>query len=220
MRDLLLSPLRRLRTRVRGVVFAAAITLAGTGLFWPVVLGGMVATIVFVAIAFEPAGGVLGDWSVPTLLAMLATSWMLRRSRPVWAVLAQWTLTYLVLGLPTLIWASYPSLGGGAPELAFWVVLFGLVVFFAAGLVSAITRRDVSGTAVPVAICVGWFTGVLAFTVVHVTGSPPQPGDWWMAPAVSAGAAVLTLLFMPPAGCTVRGGMSRQQPPHGLQMHP
>lgn len=195
MRELLTSPFRRAGTRIRGRVYAEAIDLAGRGLFWPVVAALAAVAAVVAALLWQPVTALLYEHSVVIFLVLMAGSgiWAKVTDTTLGWLLWSWCLLYLVVGVPTLIWAAYPGLGGGAQELAFWIVLFAL------GMLAALTpfRKRLDGIDVvasaSVAMMVGWGLGLIGFTVYHVAVIHPRPGDWWVAPACSAVCTLLTI---------------------------
>lgn len=114
---------------------------------------------------------------------------------PAAGVLRTWLLLYPVVGIPTLIWASYPGLGGGVTELAYWILVFGLL---ATGLLHVMLRIFPArsqffdeGTIV-IAGIIGYALGAAYFVVIHIAGTHPVTGDWWKAPAFSAAMLLLS----------------------------
>ncbi|WP_409046938.1 hypothetical protein AB2L57_09520 [Microbacterium sp. HA-8] len=142
--------------------------------------------------------GLLEPWWVWIYVGVLAFAAILFRIRrtALWAVLLEWMLFYGVIGLPTLIWASYPGLGGGVQELAFWIVLFGVAVALVARALGLGRVDDVGLGATTPAALTGYVVGAIAFTIYHVAVRHPVPGDWWTAPLCSSLAVVIALVFL------------------------
>ena len=96
MFDLPFAPFRRLRTRTRSHVYAAAIGLAGRGLFWPLTVGLLLTIVVIVVIWWTPITmslyGALEPWWVWILFASFAaTGFRLTVGRSVAAaVMLEW----------------------------------------------------------------------------------------------------------------------------------
>lgn len=198
-KNLITSPAVRLRTRARAGVYRAAIELAGRGLFWPAFSLLIVVGAVAAVLLFSPAVALIGHWSLWLFPAGLLLSGILTLTlnSELWALMWVWNLGHLIVGTPTLIWASGPGLGGGVRELATWTVFFGICLFIT-GLLLRFDRAARSDHAdFPIAACgIGFVIGVVVFMCLYGITSHPEPGDWWCAPAFAAAGGAAAMAFL------------------------
>lgn len=109
------------------------------------------------------------------------------------AMLGVWFVSYLPGAFVTQIWAGSqfsPGNGGGFKELMQWVVLFA-VLSAATCLYLLPSDPDAGETGGDLfvgpwfVIFGGWLVGLVwAVTAFSVKGHP-EPGDWWVCPAMS-----------------------------------
>jgi hypothetical protein len=112
-----------------------------------------------------------------------------------------WVLLYGVASLVTQLWAGsqyYPGQGGGLGELVGWSVLFGLITVIL-NLYIVPSRGPKHGDpnwAPLLGIVNGYVFGLVWAIIAFTSNNGPQPGDWWVCPALSCVGAVGSIFRM------------------------
>ncbi|MET7345478.1 hypothetical protein [Streptomyces sp. NPDC005547] len=117
-----------------------------------------------------------------------------------WRITVAWALFYALASFVTQIWAGSqfsPGQGGGIEELLLWSAAFGAITV--AGcfyLTPSQGPRHGDPRWAPYVGMMGGYACGLIWAVIVFTQRGPEPGDWWVCPAMSCVGALGSALRM------------------------
>ncbi|MFD3647139.1 hypothetical protein ACFWVT_25115 [Streptomyces cyaneofuscatus] len=117
-----------------------------------------------------------------------------------WRIAVAWTIFYAATSFVTQIWAGSqfsPGQGGGLKELLRWSGIFGALTVAGCFYVTPSQGpRHGDQQWAPYLGMVGGYAFGLIWAVIAFTQREPEPGDWWVCPAMSCVGALGSALRM------------------------